>query len=67
MSQNIGHLDRVIRIVLGIILLSLYFVLPGDARLLGLIGLIPLGTALVRWCPLYSLFGLRTCPLGGTK
>ncbi len=67
MPQNIGHADRIIRIVIGIVLLSLYFVLPGNARLIGLVGLIPLGTALVRWCPLYSLFGLHTCPLGGTK
>ena len=67
MPQNIGHIDRVIRIVVGIVLLSLYFVLPGSARFVGFIGFIPLGTAIVRWCPLYSLFGLRTCPLGGTK
>jgi len=67
MPQNIGHADRVIRIVAGIVLLSLYFLLPGSARFVGFIGFIPLGTAIVRWCPLYSLFGLRTCPLGGTK
>lgn len=60
MTANIGTLDRVIRIVLGLAILSLYFVLPGNDRFYAFIGLIPLGTALIRWCPLYRLIGLRT-------
>ncbi len=57
MTTNIGKADRIIRIVVGVVLLSLLYFLEGNARWLGLIGLIPLATALVRWCPAYSLFG----------
>ena len=57
MTTNIGKADRIIRIVVGLILLSLVYFLEGNARWLGLIGLIPLVTAMVRWCPAYSLFG----------
>lgn len=61
MTTNIGATDRVIRIVLGLVLLSLLFILDGDSRWIGLIGLIPLFTAAIRWCPLYSIIGTDTC------
>jgi hypothetical protein len=61
MKANVGIADRVIRILVGLILLSLVFVLEGNARWLGLIGLIPLVTGLVRWCPLYVPFRIDTC------
>ncbi|WP_370541824.1 DUF2892 domain-containing protein [Alicyclobacillus sp. SO9] len=57
--QNIGPVDRVIRIILGIALLAL-FLLHGPVRYWGLIGLIPLVTAIIGFCPLYRLFGIRT-------
>jgi hypothetical protein len=60
MKKNVGNMDRWIRIVLGVVLLSLLFLIPNDWRWLGLIGLIPLATAIVGFCPLYSLFGIRT-------
>jgi hypothetical protein len=60
MTRNIGNLDRIIRIVIGVGLLSLYFFLPGNDRFFALIGLIPLATAFVRLCPLYTLLGVRT-------
>lgn len=60
MTANVGHLDRTIRFVLGIALLSLYFFLPGDQRFIAFIGLIPLATAFLRWCPLYTLLRLHT-------
>lgn len=60
MSRNAAGWDRAIRIVLGAVLLSLYFVGPHTPW--GLIGLIPLGTGLVGYCPLYQLFGVKTCP-----
>ena len=60
MKLNVGSADKVIRIVLGIVLLALIFVLEGNARWLGLIGLIPLGTALINWCPIYAVLGLST-------
>ncbi len=60
MTVNVGTIDRVARIVVGLGLLSLVFV--GPKTLWGLIGLVPLTTAAVGWCPLYSLIGVKTCP-----
>jgi hypothetical protein len=62
MSVNVGGTDKLVRIVVGVGLLSLLFLLKGDARLLGLIGILPLATGLVGYCPLYSVLGLNTCP-----
>jgi hypothetical protein len=56
---NEGTIDRVIRIALGLGILSLVFVGPQSP--LGYLGLIPLGTGLVGFCPLYKLLGLSTC------
>jgi hypothetical protein len=61
MQANVGGIDRVLRIVVGLALLSLLFFLEGNARWWGLIGAVPLLTALMRWCPAYTLFGIRTC------
>ncbi len=61
MKVNEGSLDRIIRVILGLIIFSLWFVLQGNAKYLGLIGLIPLITALLGWCPLYTIFGINTC------
>jgi hypothetical protein len=63
MKLNVGSLDRIIRIAIGIALLALIFILPGNARWWGLIGLLPLGTGLFGFCPAYTLFGLNTCPM----
>jgi hypothetical protein len=60
MTQNVGGLDRILRAVVGIAILSLVFV--GPQTLWGLLGLIPLGTAVLGWCPPYSLLGINTCP-----
>lgn len=61
MKRNEGNLDRSLRIVVGIGALSLVFVGPKSS--LGLIGIVPLLTGLIGWCPLYSLIGLNTCPI----
>ena len=63
MKANVGGIDKVLRIVLGAGLLALVFVLEGDARWWGLVGLVPLATGLIGFCPLYPLLGLNTCPL----
>lgn len=63
MTKNIGGLDRALRLVAGLVLLSLLLVLEGDARWFGLIGLVPLATGLLRWCPVYTLLGIKTCPV----
>lgn len=68
MTPNVGGLDRALRIVLGLALLSLPFWMEGDARWFGLVGLVPLATGLVRHCPAYPLLGLSTArPAGGRR
>lgn len=62
MTRNIGTVDKALRIILGLAALSLVFVLDGDRRWLGLIGIVPLLTALIGNCPLYSVLGVSTCP-----
>lgn len=59
--KNVGTVDRVARIVVGLALIALVFVGPQTAW--GWIGVVPLLTALVGFCPAYRLFGIRTCPL----
>ena len=60
MKANVGNLDRVVRIVLGLGLLSL--TVMGPQTWFGLLGLIPLATATMGFCPLYTLLGISTCP-----
>jgi hypothetical protein len=63
MAINVGGIDRTLRIVVGLAVLSLFFVLEGSARYWGLVGLVPLFTGLFRFCPAYSIFGISTCPM----
>lgn len=62
MQKNVGPADRVVRIVIGLALLSLLFLRQDSSRWFGLIGLVPLFTAAMSWCPLYTLLGIKTCP-----
>ena len=59
MTKNEGTLDRGLRIVLGLVLLSLVFI--GPQTWWGLIGIVPLVTGLMGNCPVYSIFGIKTC------
>jgi hypothetical protein len=59
MTRNVGSIDRAARAIVGIGLVSLVFVGPQTPW--GWLGLIPLATAVVGWCPPYALFGLSTC------
>ncbi len=61
MKTNVGSLDRAVRVVVGLGLLSLLFLLEGQIRFVGLVGLVPLLTATLGFCPLYTLLGLSTC------
>jgi hypothetical protein len=63
MTVNVGGIDRILRIVAGLAVLSLFFVLEGNARYWALVGFVPLFTGLFRYCPAYSLIGLSTCPM----
>jgi hypothetical protein len=62
LSKNVGSIDRVLRIVVGLGLISLVFVGPQTPW--GWIGVVPLLTATISFCPLYTLIGIRTCPIG---
>ncbi|HHS82110.1 MAG TPA: DUF2892 domain-containing protein [Devosia sp.] len=61
LKNNVGSLDRILRIVLGVALLIAFFVFP-DApwRWATLIGIVPLATALMGTCPIYSVLGLSS-------
>ena len=59
MARNMGGLDRGLRAVIGVALIALALV--GPQYPWAWIGLVPLATAAVGWCPLYRVFGIRTC------
>jgi hypothetical protein len=58
--KNVGQTDKVIRIILGIVLLSIFFFVEGNAKYFGVLGIIPLYTGLTGRCALYKLFGIST-------
>jgi len=60
MTKNIGNTERAIRIIVGLGLLSLIYFLEGNARWWGLIGIMPIGTALIGYCPPYEWLGIST-------
>lgn len=60
-AKNIGSPDRVARIVLGLVLIAL--AVTGVFSPWGWIGVVPLVTALMNFCPLYAIFGVKTCKL----
>ncbi len=59
MKSNVGGIDRILRIVIGAVLVIL--ALTGQVGAWGWIGLLPLATGLTGWCPPYSLLGINTC------
>ncbi|WP_137125837.1 DUF2892 domain-containing protein [Roseomonas sp. HF4] len=59
MNCNVGGVDRGLRIVAGLVILALG--LAGPLGWWGLVGLVPLATGVFRFCPAYSLLGIRTC------
>jgi hypothetical protein len=60
MPRNEGSLDRILRIVVGLVLIALVFV--GPQTQWGWIGVVPLLTGIIGFCPAYAIFGIRTCP-----
>ena len=60
MKANVGGVDRIARIVVGLALIAL--AATGTVGVWGWIGVAPLLTGLVRWCPLYPLLGISSCP-----
>jgi hypothetical protein len=59
MNANVGNVDRVLRIVVGLALMGAAAM--GWIGLWGWIGVVPLATGLLRFCPAYTVFGIRTC------
>ena len=59
MKSNVGGMDRILRIVFGAVLVLL--AVSGQVGVWGWIGLLPLATGLIGWCPPYSLLGINTC------
>ena len=61
MIPNVGSTDKIVRIAVGasLILLALF----GTIGWWGWIGVVPIATALMGWCPAYTLFGIKTCPI----
>ncbi|MDO8891507.1 MAG: DUF2892 domain-containing protein [Sulfurimicrobium sp.] len=64
MKANVGGIDKMLRIAAGLVLLALTFLLGNESGLWlwGLIGIVPLATGLMGWCPFYPLIGLNSCP-----
>ncbi|OGI49346.1 MAG: hypothetical protein A3E57_06475 [Candidatus Muproteobacteria bacterium RIFCSPHIGHO2_12_FULL_60_33] len=61
MKKNVGHpVDKVARIIIGVVLLGLVFYLEGDIRWIGLIGIIPILTVVFGWCPGWAVLGINT-------
>jgi hypothetical protein len=70
MNANVGTIDRVVRIVIGVLLLAFAIPIgfPSTAwNWIGWIGLVPLLTGIFGYCPAYRLIGLSTCPLAARK
>lgn len=61
MTKNEGNIDRILRVIVGLALISIVFV--GPQTLWGLIGIVPLATGLIGSCPIYAIFGISTCAI----
>lgn len=59
MTKNVGGIDRILRIVIGLALIAA--AATGTVGLWGYLGLVPLATGLMGWCPPYAMFGFNTC------
>ena len=61
MKTNEGTLDRALRVLAGLVLIAL--TLTGTIGAWGWIGVVPIATGLIGWCPAYTLLGINTCPM----
>ncbi len=61
MNKNEGNIDRILRITAGVVLVGL--AATGTVGMWGWIGIVPIATGAMGWCPLYSMLGLNTCPM----
>jgi hypothetical protein len=61
MTSNVGGIDRIARIVIGLVLIGL--TLSGTIGVWGWLGIVPLATGAIGWCPPYAMFGFSTCAM----
>lgn len=61
--KNVGKTDKIIRILVGIGLFSLYFILEGSLKYISYLGIVPIIIAFTGNCPIYSLFKINTCSI----
>lgn len=59
MAKNEGNMDRIVRLTAGVVLVGL--AATGTVGVWGWVGVVPLATGAMGWCPLYSIFGINTC------
>lgn len=59
MKQNVNNIERVVRVVIGAAIVSLVFIGPQSPW--GWLGLVPIATGLLGWCPPYAMLGISTC------
>lgn len=65
MTSNVGGIDKILRIIVGLALIAFALLAPATISWswVGWLGVVPLGTALLGFCPAYTLLGLNTCPI----
>jgi len=61
MKSNVGSIDRILRIVIGVAAVTFAMLSDHELAIWGLIGVVPLFTAVIGWCPAYLPFGIKTC------
>ena len=61
MKANVGSIDRILRVLLGLALIGL--TLTGTIGMWGWLGVVPLATGLIGWCPPYAMLGISTCKM----
>ena len=65
-QTNESNTERLMRISAGAVLIALFFLNPeADLRWLTLVGIVPLATGVIGWCPIYRLLGRSTCAING--
>lgn len=62
MNANVGGIDRILRIVVGVVLVAWAAVPGADGPVWAWVGVVPLVTGLLKFCPFYPLLGMSTCP-----
>ena len=64
MEKNIGNTEKTFRIVIGLAILPMFFILEGNLRWIAIIGIVPIVTGIMNWCPAWFLLGIKTGETG---